>query len=207
MTLKCPLVALNASINWTGRNGEHLHTGQNFSKSSINRTMSGIYKCRNSSSSEHSFNVTVQCKLHLVGFSWVVSSKNEKSIIFFVLFMTDSSHLITKPGLPVIFSQLVIWYSSGYGHLSYAWLFLKELKMTKFEDLISLIQNWGYYRFFHLNQDQDQSSCPKKTVHKKLYTKKKWKTWLVPVVIIAKWKILPYWPSTWLVNNFDKQCT
>ncbi|CAH3148757.1 unnamed protein product [Pocillopora meandrina] len=60
MTLKCPLVALNASINWTGSNGEHLHTGQNFSKSSINRTMSGIYKCRNSSSSEHSFNVTVQ---------------------------------------------------------------------------------------------------------------------------------------------------
>ena len=82
MTLKCPLVALNASINWTGSNGEHLHTGQNFSKSSINRTMSGIYKCRNSSSSEHSFNVIVQCKLHLVGFSWVVSSKNEKSIIF-----------------------------------------------------------------------------------------------------------------------------
>ncbi|RMX56715.1 hypothetical protein pdam_00015776 [Pocillopora damicornis] len=76
MTLKCPLVALNASINWTGRNGEHLHTGQNFSKSSINRTMSGIYKCRNSSSSEHSFNVTVQY----------------------------SSHLITKPGLPVIFN-------------------------------------------------------------------------------------------------------
>ena len=82
MTLKCPLVALNASINWTRNNGEHLHTGQNFSKSSIKRNMSGIYKCRNSSSSEHSFNVIVQCKLHLVGFSWVVSSKNEKSIIF-----------------------------------------------------------------------------------------------------------------------------
>ncbi|XP_066030559.1 receptor-type tyrosine-protein phosphatase epsilon-like isoform X4 [Pocillopora verrucosa] len=60
MTLKCPLVALNASINWTGNKGEHLHTGQNFSKSSIKRNMSGIYKCRNSSSSEHSFNVIVQ---------------------------------------------------------------------------------------------------------------------------------------------------